>query len=70
MAKSFFAQHEISYTEKDVTGNDTFMRELEELAGRFVTPTLWIDGKTVIGFGMNMPQIRALLEQGGYLEVC
>lgn len=68
MAKSFFAQYKIPYTEKDVTKNDAFMRELEELAGRFITPTLWIDGETVIGFAMNLPHIKALLQQGGHLE--
>jgi glutaredoxin 3 len=67
MAKRFFAQHGIPYTEKDVTTNEHFMQELENLAGRFITPTLSIDGEVLIGFGMNMPKIQQLLQQGGYL---
>ena len=67
MAKSFFAQHDIQYTEKDVIANSDYMEELEELAGRFITPTLVIDGEVLIGFGANLPHIRQLLEERGDL---
>ncbi|GAB4528494.1 MAG: hypothetical protein Fur0018_14620 [Anaerolineales bacterium] len=53
MAKRFFAQHNIPYDERDVTQNERFMQELKARAGRFITPTLWIDGDIVIGFGRN-----------------
>jgi hypothetical protein len=43
------------------------MEEVQELVGRFATPTLLIDGETVLGFGMNMARVRELLQQGGYL---
>ena len=43
------------------------MDELERVAGRFVTPTLVIDGEVLIGFAMNLPRVRELLEAGGYL---
>jgi len=68
MAKRFFAQQGIPYEERDVTTNEKYMQELEKIAGRFVTPMLWIDGEVVIGFGMNMPEIQKLLRQGGYLS--
>ena len=67
MAKSFFAKYNIPYTEKDVTSNTNHMQELEKLAGRFITPTLVIDGEVLIGFSTNLPLIRQLLEEGSYL---
>lgn len=68
MAKSFFAQQSVTYEERDVTTDEGYMQELKDLVGRFITPILWIDGETVIGFGMNLPRIRELLRQGDYLS--
>ncbi len=67
MAKRFFAEQNVPYEERDVTQDERYMQELKELVGRFITPTLWIDGETVIGFGRNMEQVKRLLQQGGYL---
>ena len=67
MAKSFFAKYDIPYTEKDVTANSKYMQELEKLAGRFITPTLVIDGEVLIGFSINLPLVRQLLEERGDL---
>jgi len=44
------------------------MEELKTVAGRFITPTLVIDGERLIGFGMNLPRVRELLQKGGYLD--
>jgi len=43
------------------------MEELKRLVGRFITPTLVIDGEVLIGFAMNFSRIRELLEAKGYL---
>ena len=67
MAKSFFAKHNVPYTEKDVTTNPAYMEELKQIIGRFVTPVLVIDGEVFLGFGMNLPQIQRLLKERGYL---
>ena len=67
MAKRFFAQQGIEYDERDVTMDEKYMQELKDLAGRFITPTLKIDGEMVIGFGINMPEIKELLQKGEYL---
>jgi hypothetical protein len=37
------------------------MQELEGLVGRFITPTLVIDGGILLGFGMNIGRVRELL---------
>ncbi len=50
-----------------MTTNEQYMDELKELVGRFATPTLLIDGETLLGFGMNMARVRELLQKGGYL---
>lgn len=44
------------------------MEELERLVGRFITPTLVMDGEVLIGFAMNVSRIRELLETKGYLH--
>ncbi len=68
MAKSFFARHDIPYEERDVTRDERHMQALKAAAGRFITPTLEIDGQIVIGFGRNLEHIKSLLRKGGYLE--
>ncbi len=68
MAKRFFAQHNIPFEEKDVTQSAEAMEELKRVAGRFITPTLVIDGQVFIGFGMNLEAIRQRLQERGYLN--
>lgn len=51
-----------------MTTNEQYMDEVKELVGRFATPTLLINGETILGFGMNMVRVHTLLQQGGYLE--
>jgi hypothetical protein len=57
------AEHDIPFTEKDVTTNPQYMDELERLAGRFVTPALVIGGETLLGFGTNIGRVRELLRK-------
>jgi hypothetical protein len=45
-----------------------YMDELERLVGRFVTPTLVIDGEILLGFGMNIGRMRELLQKEIELE--
>ncbi|NIO70790.1 MAG: hypothetical protein GTN71_17585 [Anaerolineae bacterium] len=51
------------FTEKDVTTEPQYMDELKSLVGRFITPTLLIDGETLLGFGTNMGRVRELLRK-------
>jgi glutaredoxin len=57
------AEHDIPFTEKDVTTDSQYMDELKSLVGRFVTPTLVIDGETLLGFGTNIGRVRELLRK-------
>jgi glutaredoxin len=62
-AKRFLAEHDIPFTEKDVTTDHQYMDELKSLVGRFITPTLVIDGETLLGFGTNIGRVRELLRK-------
>jgi glutaredoxin len=57
----------VPFEERDVISNPRYMRALQRHAGRFITPTLVIDGQTFIGFGPNMAAIRALLQEKGLI---
>jgi glutaredoxin len=57
------AEHNIPFTEKDVTTDPQYMDELESLVGRFVTPTLVVDGEILLGFGTNIGRVRELLKR-------
>jgi hypothetical protein len=37
------------------------MEELKRLMGRFITPTIVIDGEVLLGFGMSFARIVQLL---------
>jgi hypothetical protein len=39
------------------------MDELKSLVGRLITPTLVINGETLLGFGTNIGQVRELLKK-------
>jgi glutaredoxin len=57
------AENDIPFTEKDVSTDPQYMDELKNLVGRFVTPTLVIDGETLLGFGTNIGRVRELLRK-------
>jgi glutaredoxin len=57
------AEHDIPFTEKDVTTDPQYMDELKQIVGRFITPTLVIDGETLLGFGTNIGRVRELLKK-------
>jgi glutaredoxin len=57
------AEHDIPFTEKDVTTDPQYMDELKSLVGRFITPTLIIDGEILLGFGTNIGRVRELLKK-------
>ncbi len=46
--------------DKDVTQDPAAMKELKELAGRFLTPVIVIDDEVLIGFGFNLARIQEI----------
>lgn len=53
MAKSYFAENNVEYEEKDVTSNDTLVNEMVEKSGQMGVPVIDIDGKVIVGFDKN-----------------
>jgi len=47
--------------ERDVTANESHMKELKQLMGRFITPTLIIGKEVFLGFGPNFQRIQELV---------
>lgn len=60
MAKDYFAQNNIPYTEKDVTGNRELQREMIEKSGQMGVPVIDVGGEIIVGF--NEPRLAELLE--------
>jgi len=60
-AKSFFKAKNISYEERDVTGDDAAREDLRTRNGRQTVPQIWI-GETWVG---GYDDLRALDRSGG-----
>ncbi len=56
--KEFLSQNGISYTERNVTADQTALSELERL-GYMTTPVTLVDGEAVVGF--DGAKLRKLL---------
>jgi glutaredoxin len=54
MAKAFLEERNISYTEKDVAGDEPALKEMVEKSGQFGVPVIDVDGKIVVGFDRGM----------------
>ena len=50
MAKEFFGDNNIVFTDKDVTQDQEALKEMVEKTGQMGVPVIDIDGKLMIGF--------------------
>ncbi len=50
MAKAFFAENNIAYTEKNVAEDQNAMKEAVEKSGQMGVPVIDIDGQILVGF--------------------
>ncbi|MBI4176022.1 MAG: glutathione S-transferase N-terminal domain-containing protein [Candidatus Aenigmarchaeota archaeon] len=50
MAKEFFRQNSVQYTEIDVAGNEKAQQEMISKSGQYGVPVIDIDGKIIVGF--------------------
>ncbi|MEX1014576.1 MAG: glutaredoxin family protein [Candidatus Paceibacterota bacterium] len=60
MAKKFFDEKDIEYTEKNVAGDQEAMKEAVEKSGQMGVPVIDIDGKIMVGF--DKEKIKEVLE--------
>lgn len=59
-AKEFFAEHNVQFTNKDVTTNKEFANEMINKSGQMGVPVIFVDNDMVIGF--DEPKLKQLLE--------
>jgi len=59
MAKDFFKEKNIAYTEYDVASNLEKRKEMMEKSGQLGVPVIFIGDQMIIGF--NKPKIAAAL---------
>ncbi len=60
MAKEFFKEHNVKYTNKDASTDPVARAEMIQKSGQMGVPVIDIDGKIVIGFDES--EIKKLLE--------
>jgi len=60
MAKEFFAEKGIEYTEHDVSTDEAMRSEMMEKTGQMGVPVIEIDGQLVVGFDKD--KISEMLE--------
>ncbi len=49
-AKAFFNQHNVAYTEKDVSSDQAAVEEMVQKSGQMGVPVIDIDGSIIVGF--------------------
>ena len=59
MAKSYFREKGIKFTDIDVSRDQTAARDMVRRSGQMGVPVIDIGGRIVVGF--NRPQVNALL---------
>ncbi len=59
MAKAYFAENKVAYTERDVMQDVAAQHEMIEKTGQLGVPVIDIDGTMVVGF--DKPKIKSLL---------
>lgn len=60
MAKEFFIEKGVKYTEHDVLADVAKRQEMMDKSGQLGVPVIVIDDHVIVGF--NQPQIEALLK--------
>lgn len=53
MTKTFFQEHNVQYTEKDVSADLVAQEEMIKKSGQLGVPVIDIDGQIIVGFEKN-----------------
>jgi glutaredoxin 3 len=59
MSKEFFKEHNVDYSEKDVTKDEQARNDMIQKSGQMGVPVIDIDGQIVVGF--DKPKLSELL---------
>ncbi|WP_235549020.1 glutaredoxin family protein [Paenibacillus sp. Soil522] len=60
-AKRYFNEHQIPFTELNCEENEFYAREVWDLTGKQIVPTIVINDKVFVGFAENLKEISELL---------
>ncbi len=60
MAKDFFAEHNIQFTDYDVATDPNAIKEAIAKSGQMGVPVIDVDGTIIVGF--DEPKLRELLQ--------
>lgn len=61
-AKRFFKEHQVPYVEYNCEENDKYPKEVWDLTGKQIVPTIVIKGKVFVGFAENFKEISEMLK--------
>lgn len=61
-AKRYFNEHQVPYVDYNCEENIEYVKEVLELTGKQVVPTIVIREKVFVGFAENLNEISKLLE--------
>jgi len=59
LAKNYFQDHNVEYTEHDVSVDIEKQKEMIEMTGQMGVPVITVDGEAIVGF--NQPKLEELL---------
>ena len=59
-AKAFFAEHDVEYTNKDVTTDKALADEMVAKSGQMGVPVIFVDNEMIVGFDED--KLRELLD--------
>lgn len=60
MAKEFFKENNVEYTEYDVSKNQSRAQEMTQKTGMFAVPVIVVDGKDIV-VGFDKAKLKELL---------
>ena len=61
-AKDFFSEHNVEYTEIDVSANEQKAEEMIQKSGQMAVPVIDVDGEIIVGFDEG--RLREILKLG------
>lgn len=63
-AKRYFNENNISFSEFNCEKNEAYAREVWDLTGKQIVPTIVINDKVFVGFAENLKEIKEILNIG------
>ena len=60
-AKRFFKENQVPYEDLNCEENESYPKEVWELTGKQIVPTIVIHGKVFVGFAENFKEISEVL---------